>query len=139
MATKLSTQSVSEIQLFDSQLVRRALTVVGLVGVALVHVLDVQGKMHELPYVGWLFVIEIVGSLLVAEWLIRADDLRAWLISGALAGGALLGYATSRTVGLPGDHGGDKGNWLEPLGLASLLIEAIVVLLVATRFVARAR
>ena len=45
----------------------------------------------------------------------------------------------SRTSGLPGDHDDDVGNWLEPLGLASLLIEGIVVLLAVGRFAARRR
>jgi len=37
---------------------------------------------------------------------------------------------SSRTVGLPAATG-DIGNWLEPVGLASLFVEATVVLLIA--------
>jgi hypothetical protein len=36
-----------------------------------------------------------------------------------------IGYVLSRTRGLPGAMG-DIGNWTEPLGLASLYVEACV-------------
>jgi hypothetical protein len=35
---------------------------------------------------------------------------------------------------MPGDGGEDIGNWLEPLGLASLMVAGIVVLLGVGRF-----
>jgi hypothetical protein len=38
------------------------------------------------------------------------------------------GYVLTRSVPVPGDAG-DVGNWLEPLGVASLAIEAVVVIL----------
>ena len=57
----------------------------------------------------------------------------AWQAAGLLAAATILGYVISRTSGLPGDHDDDVGNWLEPLGLASLLIEAIVILLAVGR------
>ena len=118
-------------------LVRRAAAVVGLGGIALVHVLDLQGKLDELPYVGVMFIGLIGASLLLAEALIRSDDARAWLAAGALAAATIVGYGISRTAGLPGDHDSDVGNWLEPLGLASLLVEGVVVLLAVARLMPR--
>ena len=38
----------------------------------------------------------------------------------------IVGYAISRTTGMPGAMD-DVGNWLEPLGLASLFVEGTVV------------
>ncbi|MCU1658434.1 MAG: hypothetical protein JWO57_3090, partial [Pseudonocardiales bacterium] len=111
--------SVNAAPLTDMNGVRRAMVVVGLVGIALVHLLDLQGKLSELLYVGVMFIALIVVSLVLAEALIRSDDLRAWFAAGAAAGATIAGYAVSRTTGLPGDHKGDVGNWLEPLGLAS--------------------
>jgi hypothetical protein len=113
--------------------------VVALGGIALIHVLDLQGKLDELTYVGVLFIGLIGSCLIVAEMLIRADDLRAWAAAGLLAAATLLGYTISRASGLPGDHDDDVGNWLEPLGLASLLVEGIVVMLAVGRFVVRRR
>jgi hypothetical protein len=118
-------------------LVRRAAAVVGLGGIAIVHVLDLQGKLDELPYVGVMFIGLIATSLVLAEALIRTDDARAWLAAGALAAATMVGYGVSRTTGLPGDHDSDVGNWLEPLGLTSLLIEGVVVLLAIARFIPR--
>jgi hypothetical protein len=59
-----------------------------------------------------------------------------WLVAGVVSAATILGYAISRTSGLPGDDG-DDGDWTEPLGLASLLVEGIVVLLVLGRLADR--
>ena len=42
----------------------------------------------------------------------------------------MLGYVLTRGPGLP-DATDDRGNWGEPLGVASLVVEAILILLVA--------
>lgn len=100
--------------------------------------LDLQGKLDELPYVGVLFIGLIIASLVLAEALIRTDDLRVSLMADAVSATTMMiGYAISRTAGLPGDDGEDVGNWLEPLGLASLLVEGVVVLLVLGRLADR--
>jgi hypothetical protein len=49
----------------------------------------------------------------------------AFLIAAGLAASAAVGYVLSRTTGLP-NATGDIGNWTEPLGLASLFVEAAV-------------
>ena len=121
----------------DQHVARRAIVAVGLFAIVLLHALDLPGKLAELPYVGWMFIGLIIASLVVAEGLMRMDDRRLWLAAGLLAASAFIGYAISRTVGLPGDLGGDKGNWIEPLGLASLVVEGIVVLLVLGRLTSR--
>ena len=58
----------------------------------------------------------------------RRHDRRAWLAATALAAAVLLGYVVNRSVGLPGAMD-DIGNWREPLGLASMFVEAVVVVL----------
>jgi len=123
----------------ERHVVRRGIAAVGLVSIALVHLLDVPDKFDELPYVGVLFVGLIITSLLLAEGMIRTDDLRVWLVAGVVSAATIVGYAISRTSGLPGDEGNDIGNWTEPLGLASLLVEGIVVLLVLGRLTDRRR
>ena len=123
----------------ERHVVRRGIAAVGLVSIALVHLLDVPDKFDELPYVGVLFVGLIITSLLLAEGMIRTDDLRVWLVAGVVSAATIVGYAISRTSGLPGDEGDDIGNWTEPLGLASLLVEGIVVLLVLGRLTDRRR
>ena len=121
----------------ERHVVRRGIAAVGLVSIALIHLLDVPGKFGELPYVGVLYAGLILTALLLAEAMIRTDDLRVWLVAGAVFAATILGCAISRTSGLPGDNGGDAGNWTEPLGLASLLVEGVVVLLVLGRLADR--
>ena len=123
----------------ERHVVRRGIAAVGLASIALVHLLDVPDKFDELPYIGVLFVGLIITSLLLAEGMIRTDDLRVWLVAGVVSAATIVGYAISRTSGLPGDEGDDIGNWTEPLGLASLLVEGIVVLLVLGRLTDRRR
>jgi hypothetical protein len=100
---------------------------VGLGGVALIHVLDLQAKLEEAPYIGYLYIGLILGSLWAAAALVRRDSHPAWLVGGAISLATIIGYALTRSVGLPGATE-DIGNWLEPLGLASLFVEAWTVL-----------
>ena len=103
----------------------RAVAVVGLAGVALIHLLDAPGTFASTPYKGWLYVGLIVGSLTAAGALVRRSDPRAWAGAAALCAGAIVAFVYSRTVGLPASAD-DIGNWAEPLGLASLFVEGAV-------------
>jgi hypothetical protein len=136
--TRLSEELHHDPLVLDAPRLRRAVAVVGLAGVALVHLLELPGQIKETAYVGVLFIGVIVAALAAAEWLIRADDPRAWLAAGGLALSVMAGYAVSRTTGLPAATE-DVGNWLEPLGLASLFIEGLVVLLSVQTLRERAR
>ncbi len=104
----------------------RVLAVVGLLGVALIHTLDAIPTFSELPYKAWLYVGLIAGAIAVAAMIARRPTRWAWTAAGALAGGAILAFVYSRTVGLPG-AAADVGNWTEPLGVASLFVETIVL------------
>ena len=108
------------------QAVLRTLGVIGLSGIALVHLLDLPGKFSEVPYMAWMYVALILGSVALAAVLIRDDDPRAWTAAAALAASVVTGYVLSRTVGLP-QSSDDIGNWGEPLGIASLFVEGAVV------------
>jgi hypothetical protein len=108
--------------------IARAAGVVGLAGIGLIHLLDLPSKLNETPYLGWMYIGLIVSTILCAFDLVRSGSNRAWMTSGLLALGAMTGYTLTRTVGLP-DATGDIGNWLEPLGLASLFVEAALVAL----------
>ena len=104
----------------------RAVGVVGLAGIALIHLLDSIGKFSETPYIAWMYIGLMISSLAVAAGLTHSRDRRLWLAAGLLAASAIIGYVLSRTVGLP-NATDDIGNWTEPLGLASLFVEAAVV------------
>ncbi len=129
--------AVTTTSISDLSAVRRAVAAMLLLGIALIHVIDVKDKFDEVPYIGVLFIALIASSLILAELLARSDDPMVWLAAAALAGATILGYVMSRTTGLPGEGGAEIGNWWESLGLASLFVEAGVVLLAAMRFTDR--
>jgi hypothetical protein len=108
--------------------VGRAVGIVGLLAIALIHFLDAFGKFDETPYIGALYIVLMVTTLVVSVVLLRTDSRMAWMLALAAAGLTLLGYILSRTTGLP-NADEDIGNWTEPLGLASLWVEGLVVLL----------
>ena len=108
----------------------RAVAVVGLAGVALIHLLDAPGSFQDAPYRGWLYVALIAGSVATAAALIRSSDRRGWAAAAALSAGAAVAFILSRTVGLP-QGADDIGNWAEPLGMASLFVEGSLVALSA--------
>jgi len=118
--------------------VRRALAAIGLTGIALIHVLDLPGKLQEAPYLGVAYLALIGASLVAAEVLVRKDTVLAWLATGGIALSTLAGYIVNRTIGMPGAMD-DIGNWLEPLGLASLFVEGAVAALALIGLTRRTR
>ena len=110
----------------DQNPLRRGATVIGLLSIALIHVLDLPGKWAETRYLGIGYVLVIAASLVLAEINSTRNDKRAMYASAALAVAVLAGFIINRTVGMPGATE-DIGNWGEPLGLASLFVEAITV------------
>ena len=106
-----------------------ALTIVGLIGIAWVHILDLSGKMEETPYLGFAYIGLIAGCAAAIVLLARRDR-RGFLLAGGLAAATFLGYCLSRTTGLPAATD-DVGNWTETLGVWSLVLEGAVVALSA--------
>jgi hypothetical protein len=108
-----------------SEIAARATVAVGLAGIALIHLLDSIGKWSETRYLFWMYIALMAGSLATAAAVLFTRNRTAWLAAAGLAASALVGYVVNRTVGLPSATG-DIGNWTEPLGLASLFVEATV-------------
>jgi hypothetical protein len=116
----------------------RATAIVGLGGVALIHLLDEPSTFQETPYKGWLFLGLILGCVATAMTLASRSDTRAWTAATLLPFGAIAGFVISRTIGLP-QSADDIGNWSEPLGLASLFVEGSVVAVAAAVLLERVR
>jgi hypothetical protein len=108
--------------------IARAVAIGGLVAIALIHVLQLPAAFDEIGYLGALFIGAVVGSLLLAAILTRTSDGLAWTATGGLAAVILLCYVVSRSVGLPG-FTNDVGEWAEAPGLASMVIEGLLVFL----------
>jgi uncharacterized membrane protein YfcA len=113
----------------SERLVGAGISVIVFVG--LIHLIDAPGDLQEAPYQGMLFLANFFGALLAAIGIYRGNRW-GWSLGVLVAGGAFVGYVVSRTVGLPGLPVEEE--WLEPLGLLSVLVEALFVGLYLTIF-----
>lgn len=110
----------------------RAWAAVLCLAVAWIHVQDQGGfpgsKTPDYVGVGY-YLLEAAGILSAvvlasrSEW---GERTLVWLTAAGVSAGPLLGYVLSRGPGLP-DYDDDRGNWTEPLGLASLAVEALLL------------
>jgi hypothetical protein len=71
-------------------------------------------------------MVLIAACLTAAIALLGRRPRRAWMLTAAVAAGPFLAYVVSRSVGLPGAPE-NIGNWTEPLGLAALFVEFLVM------------
>lgn len=110
------------------EMVTRAVVIVGLAGIALIHLLDSISKFAETPYVAWMYIALMFGAVAAGGLLIFSRTKLGFGAAAGLAASAITGYVINRTVGLP-NATGDIGNWTEPLGLAALFVEGCVVAL----------
>ena len=122
----------------DRAVLWRGAAVIGLLAIALIHVLDAPGKFHETPYLGWGYVVLIAACLVVGGMLMERGDRRAWMAAVVISVIAFVAYALSRTTGLP-QASDDVGNWFEPLGVATLFAEVMVTLIAVRALAASAR
>jgi hypothetical protein len=105
---------------------RRVAVGLGLASIAAIHILDLPGKFAETPYLAVFYIALIIASFVLTERLFIAGTRRDFLAAAALSAAVLVGFTINRTVGMPGATD-DIGNWLEPLGLLSLVVEGFVL------------
>ena len=67
------------------------------------------------------YILEVAGVVSAALLLTRYTRL-GWVLSLGVAAAPMLGYVLSRGPGAPG-YTDDIGNWAEPLGVLSLIVE----------------
>jgi hypothetical protein len=108
----------------------RAVTVIGLIAVGIVHALEIPGQVSGAVWLTIGFCLLAVIAPAAGLWLLIRPSLLTWEAAGMVCALAAAGYVLTRSVPVPGDAG-DAGNWLEPLGMASLITEAVVVILAA--------
>jgi hypothetical protein len=109
----------------------RAIAVVGLLGIAVTHAAEVSEKLEEVPYQGYLF-IALAAACVVLAALSRAMSPTPWWTAALAASVVPFAlFIVSRTAGLPSGED-DIGAWSEPMGIASLVFEALTAV-VATR------
>jgi hypothetical protein len=108
----------------------RIIAVVAIVATGLIHLATAGDSFGEATYKGLLFVANGAGALVAAVGVYRDRADWGWLLGALVAGGAFLGYVLSRTVGLPGLPA-EPDAWFEPLGVASLVAEAVFLIVFA--------
>ena len=84
-----------------------------------------------MPYIGVLFALSVVGALLAAFGIYRGERW-GWVLGVLVAGGSLIGYLLSRTIGLPLFRENTWEAFAEPVGLLSLLVESLFLVEAAT-------
>src|SRR5438552_2708040 len=104
------------------------LAIAAILGTGLIHVVEARDAFGDATYKGLLFISNGVGALAAAIGIYRDQRALGWLLGLLVAGGAILAYIASRTIGLPGLPA-EPDAWLEPMGVASLLCETLFVIL----------
>lgn len=93
---------------------------------AAAHVPVIGPHLEDAPYMGVLFVLLTWACLFLAAAAVTADDRVIYRLSLLTCGLAMLGYGATRLVAFP-QLADDVGRWLEPLGVVSVVAEAVVV------------
>ena len=93
--------------------------------IGLIHAIDAKDSFEEAAYKGWLFYLNGAGALVAAFGIFRKETW-GWSLGLLIAAGSFIGYVASRTVGLPFIPA-EPDAWLEPLGVASLVVEALFI------------
>jgi hypothetical protein len=117
----------------DSRFQLRTLGALLCLAVAAVHVIDQGGVPGtKTPgYVQGLYYALEAGAVLTAAVLLAPRFRVRWVLALSVAAGPIVGYMLSRGPGLP-DYTDDVGNWGEPLGVISLIIETALLVTAMT-------
>ena len=91
--------------------------------VGLIHLLEAPEELEEVTYLGLLFLANFGGAVVAAIG-IYGGHRWGWGLGTLIAAGAFVGYVISRMIGLPGMP---VEEWLEPMGVLSLLVEILFV------------
>ncbi len=103
-----------------------------IVTTGLIHVIEAPDSFQAAAYKGWLFYVNGMGAWVAAYGIYRGQHRWGWNLGLLIALGSLIGYVASRTVGLP-HIPAEPEAWLEPFGVASLLVEGLFVAVFITK------
>jgi hypothetical protein len=108
--------------------VMRATGILALMGVAIIHLVQLVPTFRATPLLGVSFVALIMGALVVGAPLLggHPSPRRTWLPVAGLGAAAVAGYIFTRVVSTPIDNQ-DVGNWSCMLGMAALFVEVGLV------------
>ncbi len=112
--------------------VMRATGILALMGIALIHLVQLVPTFQATPLLGGAFVVLIAGTIAVGVRLVSSSRSGAhlWLPVAALSVAAIGGYLFTRVLNTPLDNQ-DVGNWACMLGMAALFVEGMLLALSA--------
>ncbi len=99
-----------------------------LAGIGFIHFRDIPDKLGETAYLGWLYILLVAGCAAAGAWLLSSHWKNGYGLGLLISAGAIGFYVLTRTTGLPNARD-DIGNWAEPSGIISLILEAAFVVL----------
>jgi hypothetical protein len=110
--------------------VMRSTALLALMGIAVIHLVQLIPTFEQTPLLGGAFVALIAGTVAVGAQLVHPtlSHTRLWLPVLALGAASIGGYVFTRVVSTPLDNQ-DVGNWACMLGLAALFVEGALVAL----------
>lgn len=82
----------------------------------------------DVPFLVGGFIATAVGTAAGALLLLTRGPRLGWVVGGLTALLTTIGYIVTRATPVPTDED-DYGNWLEPLGICSLVIQGIVIVM----------
>jgi hypothetical protein len=94
---------------------------------AIAHIPVIGEHLEEAPYMGVLFIMLTAACFALAAVALVYDTAAVYAASAATCALAVVGYAATRLIAFP-MLSDDVGNWLEPLGVVSIVSEGVVVL-----------
>lgn len=109
----------------------RWLGIVLIIVTGLIHLAEGPEYLEESTVIGVLFFLNMAGAVVSAIGIYRGSRSWGWGLGLFVAGGAIVAYILSRTTGFLGFY---DDEWLEPLGIISLLVEAAFLVVAARAY-----
>lgn len=105
---------------------------------AAAHVPVIGPHLDEAPYMGVLFIVLTVACGCLGLAALARDSIAVYALTVLTCGLAIIGYIATRLVAFP-MLSADVGNWLEPLGVVSIVSEAVAVTAALATLIAHPR
>ena len=109
-------------------LILRATAIVLLVGIAVIHIVQLVPTFQGMAALGFAYLLLIAGAVVVGARLVKGhrNDLYLWLPVAGLGMAVAGGYGFTRLFSTPLDRA-DVGNWACELGMAALFVEGVLI------------
>ena len=101
-----------------------------------IHAIGTQEMYGEMAYMGILFALSVFGAIAAAIGIWRGERW-GWQMGTLVAGGSIIAYFITRTIGFPGFRENSWEEFSEPIGVLSLVVEGMFVATAAWVLTAR--